>query len=306
MKSIYYIQIEDKNIDEGNSIATLAGLKANSNNNLTTLVFSNHAKDVEEKYSNSGVKTVIYNNDNYSLADYSDLVNAVKSELANKKDYLLVLDDSNLGNALASRIAAALELPLIQHVEELNGDTSVTANRHVADTKVIRETPIKESAVLTASFNGIMEKDEKASVEIKDLALENNTAVSYESNDNSGNDLAYAKVVVAGGKGLQDADGFKPLNELAKKLDASVGATKAVTDQGWVDKSKMIGISNLTVSPDVYYAFGIAGAVQHTAGVDAKHVIAVNTDKTAPIFKLAQYGIIGDANKVIDELINLL
>lgn len=306
MKSIYYIQIEDKNIDEGNSTGTLAGLKANSKDHLVTLVFSNHAKDIKDKYSATGVKTVIYNNDNYNLADYSDLVEAVKAELADKKDSLIVLDDSNLGNGLASRIAAALKLPLIKHVEQLNGDTSITADRHVADTKVIRETPIKESAVITASFNGIMEKDENAAVEIKEWNLGNNPSISYEANDNSGNDLAYAKVVVAGGKGLQDADGFKPLNELAKKLDASVGATKAVTDQGWVDKSKMIGISNLSVSPDVYYAFGIAGAVQHTAGVNSKHIIAVNTDRTAPIFKMAQYGIIGDANKVIDELINLL
>lgn len=306
MKSIYYVQIEDKNIDEGNSIGTLAALKSRFKNQLTTLLFSNHATEIKEKYAVSGVRTKIFNNDKYNLFDFDDLVKQVKQELAGKDNYLIILDDDNLGNNLASRIVAVFDVPLIEHIESIKDEESVIAYRHIADTKVIRETPIKKSAVLTVSFNGVMEDREKSDVQITDWKLNNRQIMSYKPNKNSGNDLAYAKVVVAGGKGLQDANGFKPLIKLADKLDASVGATKAVTDQGWIEKNKMIGVSNLSISPDVYYAFGIAGAVQHTAGVKSKHIIAVNTDRTAPIFKIAQYGIIGDANKVIEELTNLL
>lgn len=306
MKSIYYVQIEDKNIDEGNSIGTLAALKSRFKNQLTTLLFSNHATEIKEKYAVSGVRTKIFNNDKYNLFDFDDLVKQVKQELAGKDNYLIILDDNNLGNNLASRIAAVFDVPLIEHIESIKDEESVIAYRHIADTKVTRETPIKKSAVLTVSFNGVMEDREKSDVQITDWKLNNRQIISYKPNKNSGNDLAYAKVVVAGGKGLQDANGFKPLIKLADKLDASVGATKAVTDQGWIEKNKMIGVSNLSISPDVYYAFGIAGAVQHTAGVKSKHIIAVNTDRTAPIFKIAQYGIIGDANKVIEELTNLL
>lgn len=306
MKSIYYVQIEDKNIDEGNSIGTLAALKSRFKNQLTTLLFSNHATEIKEKYAVSGVRTKIFNNDKYNLFDFDDLVKQVKQELAGKDNYLIILDDNNLGNNLASRIAAVFDVPLIEHIESIKDEESVIAYRHIADTKVTRETPIKKSAVLTVSFNGVMEDREKSDVQITDWKLNNRQIMSYKPNKNSGNDLAYAKVVVAGGKGLQDANGFKPLIKLADKLDASVGATKAVTDQGWIEKNKMIGVSNLSISPDVYYAFGIAGAVQHTAGVKSKHIIAVNTDRTAPIFKVAQYGIIGDANKVIEELTNLL
>ena len=300
MKSIYYVQIEDKNIDEGNSIGTLAALKSRFKNQLTTLLFSNHATEIKEKYAVSGVRTKIFNNDKYNLFDFDDLVKQVKQELAGKDNYLIILDDNNLGNNLASRIAAVFDVPLIEHIESIKDEESVIAYRHIADTKVTRETPIKKSAVLTVSFNGVMEDREKSDVQITDWKLNNRQIISYKPNKNSGNDLAYAKVVVAGGKGLQDANGFKPLIKLADKLDASVGATKAVTDQGWIEKNKMIGVSNLSISPDVYYAFGIAGAVQHTAGVKSKHIIAVNTDRTAPIFKIAQYGIIGDANKVIE------
>lgn len=308
MKPVYYIQIEDKNVDEGHNTSTLAGLKSNLDDKIQTLVLSNHGQDLKDKYSKSSVDTVIYDNEKFGLTDFDDIIAAVKKFLSTKEDYLVVLDDSNLGNSLASRIAAAMNIPFVSHVEELKASpNSYTVSRHIAGSKAIRETPLKSAAAVTVSFNGILDESGKAKTKIVKWELSSRDEYAYIPNENSGNDLAYAKVVVAGGKGLQDADGFKPLEELADKLDASVAATKAVTDQGWVDKSKMVGISNLTISPDVYYAFGIAGAVQHTAGMDkSKHIIAVNTDKSAPIFKLAQYGIIGDANKVIDQLINLL
>lgn len=95
MKSVYYIQVEDKEIDEGNNIGTLAGLKGKLSNSLYTLVFTNHAKEIREKYSKTGVTTTIYENKQYSLTDYSDVVNTVVSLLSNKEDYLIVLDDSD-------------------------------------------------------------------------------------------------------------------------------------------------------------------------------------------------------------------
>lgn len=307
MKSVYYIQVEDKEIDEGNNIGTLAGLKGKISNSLYTLVFTNHAKEIREKYSKTGVTTTIYENKQYSLTDYSDVVNTVVSLLSNKEDYLIVLDDSDWGNALGNRIAASLDVPILPHIEDLSGDSVITASRHVADTRAIRDSTLRTPAVVTVSFNGILADQKEADVTVEQLNLQDKKIGKYIADTNSDNDLAYAKVVVAGGKGLQEAENFKPLKELATKLNASVGATKAVTDLGWIEKNKMIGISNLTVKPDVYYAFGIAGAVQHTSGMDkSKHIIAVNTDRTAPIFKLAQYGIVGDANKVIDGLINLL
>ena len=307
MKPVYYIQIEDKAVDEGNNIGTLAGLKGNVNSTLQTMVFTNHVEDIKDKYAHTGVKTIFFSNKNYKISNFIDLIRAVKENTENEKEFLIVLDDTNLGNGLASRIAAVLNVPVLPHIEEINGDDLITVRRHIAGTKAVRQTSIKHSAVITASFNGILNEESTAEMYVKELKIEHKGIGKYVANTNSNNDLAYAKVVVAAGKGLGDAENLKPLEELADRLNASVGATKAITDVGWLDKSKMIGISNLTVKPDVYYAFGIAGAVQHTSGMDkSKHIIAVNTDKTAPIFKLAQYGIIGDAKKVIDNLLNLL
>lgn len=308
MKYAYYVQLEDKNIEEDANLGTLAGLKKNFSGELTTLVLTNHAKDLKEKFAKTGVKTIIYENKDFNLSDSTETAEVLAKVLSDKKDSLIVFNDSNLGNGLAARVAAKLNVTLVQHVDEiLEGPNSITTSRKIGETTALRETVLKETAVITTSFNGIFEEGTKAKVEIKNVEFNSKLSGTYTKDTNSGNDLAYAKVVVSGGMGMKDKANFKTLKELADKLGGEVAATKAVTDKGWVDAKRMIGISNLTVKPDVYYAFGISGAVQHTAGMDkSKHIIAVNTDKSASIFKLANYGIIGDATKVIDQLINLL
>lgn len=308
MRPIYYIQIEDKNVDKSTNISTLAGLKDNFAKNLKTIVFTNHAEDIKEKYSSTGINTIIYDSKKFEITNFNSIVKTIYDILQKQKDYLVVFEDNNLGNSIASRLAAKLNIIFVPHITSIKESlNSFTVIRNIENTKAIRETPIKNSAIISLSFNGVFDEAQQAKVKIINWNnLLKDTKV-YIPNTDTNNDLSYAKVIVAGGKGLQDMNGFKPLKELAKKLNASVAATKAVTDQGWINADKMIGISNLTVSPDVYYAFGISGAVQHTVGMNkSKHIIAINTDKTAPIFKLAEYGIIGDANKIIDNLINLL
>ena len=153
--------------------------------------------------------------------------------LLDKTDYLLVFEDSNLGNSLATRVAAKLDLPYVGHVEEIESHpNSFTVKRHIGQTKAIRITPLQNSAVITVLFNGIMNNVEKAAVDIEHWQLATEDKNIYIKNEDSNNDLAYAKIVVAGGKGLQNAEGFQPLQELANKLNASLAATKAVTDQG--------------------------------------------------------------------------
>lgn len=120
----------------------------------------------------------------------------------------------------------------------------------------------------------------------------------------SGVKLEDAKIVVSGGRGLRGPEGFKVLEELAQVLKGAVGASRAATDAGWVAPSWQVGQTGKSVSPELYLAFGISGATQHVAGISgAKHVVAVNTDLEAPIFKVAQLGIIGDWKAVATKMI---
>lgn len=223
-----------------------------------------------------------------------------------------VFSTSAQGRDLAPRVAARLDAAIVTDVLsfEVEGDSIIV--RHPMNIgKVIATIGIGGTPAVIAMRPNVISptQNQKAGrVESAQPAVDPGSTrvkvVETKQGSRGKLDLAEAPVVVAGGRGLKAAENFKLVEELASAFgNAAVGATRAVTDDGWRPHSDQIGQTGRLVSPELYIAVGISGAVQHLAGMrTSKTIVAVNKDKDAPIFKVADYGIVGDVFEVIPAL----
>lgn len=225
---------------------------------------------------------------------------------------VVVLPSSPDGRDLAPRIAALLGRPLLSGAVSIGGDVVSTACLGGA---ILAEHPLTGPIVVTVQPGPGHEPTHGAAspVEVLDRpvavrgGLRDATVVEVLEPDVATMDLAEAERILGGGAGLDSAERFEDMATLAAVLGASMGATRVVTDRGWVPHSRQIGTTGVVVDPELYVAFGISGAVQHTAGLgDPDHIISVNTDPFCPMMAMADLAVVADANATIDELLALV
>lgn len=223
----------------------------------------------------------------------------------------LILGHTAIGKDVSPRIAAKLKSGLVSDAVSLEvvGE-EVIFTRPIYSGKAFEKNVVQDGMVFaTIRPNNIapLDKDESRSgdvtsmdVEIKDLRTIIKDIVRKTA---GGIDLSEAKVIVAGGRGVKSEDGFKPLQELADVLGGAVGASRGACDAEYCDYSLQIGQTGKVVTPDLYIACGISGAIQHVAGMsNSKVIVAINKDPEATIFSIADYGIVGDLFDVVPML----
>ena len=243
---------------------------------------------------------------NYSSSAYTDVVTNFAKEI--DAEYIIFADTA-LGKDLAPRVAVKLNAGcLIDCIDIKATDGSVVATRPVYAGKALIELkPKSEIKVITIRPNvfkprvvdGVSLNLTAKEVTSPDLS----TRVTEFKKSEGKMDVAEADIIVSGGRGLKAPENFKLVEELADALGAAVGASRAAVDAGWRPHREQVGQTGKTVSPSLYVACGISGAIQHLAGMSSsKYIVAINKDKEAPIFGVADYGIAGDVFEILPEL----
>jgi electron transfer flavoprotein alpha subunit len=257
----------------------------------------------------------VYLADDLSLEKYSgEGYTTVLARLIRKAEPVVVLlGATNQGKDLAPRVAARLGLGLASDCTAFDVTASgrlvitrpVYGGRAIA-TVVEKTTP--QMATVRPNVTAPLEPDalktapvEKLAVEIGNIRAKVIDLIQESDQQQAG--LAEAEIIVSGGRGLKGPENFCLLEELADVLGAAVGASRAAVDAGWIGHSHQVGQTGRTVTPNLYIACGISGAVQHLAGMKtAKCIVAINKDPDAPIFRVADYGIVGDLFEVVPTL----
>ena len=216
------------------------------------------------------------------------------------------------GRDLAPRVAAKCQLPIAADVTEFSVGADAVTVKHPGYTgKIIQSFTLRAAtAILSLRPGAVLPKEsaKPGTVEQITSAIDPSSVrvvvTSTVRSEGAKLDLGEAPVIVSGGRGLRESGNFKLVEDLAAAFgNAAVGATRAVTDEGWRPHSDQIGQTGRLVSPQLYIACGISGAIQHLAGMrTSKTIVAINRDKEAPIFKVADYGIVGDVLEILPVL----
>ena len=274
---------------------------------LITIGSDENPKIGSDTFKNTYMKL---NQNELSLASVAnEISNIIKSESIN----LVLASSTYVGRDIAGFVSVDLNASPISNVVnfKIDGDNLSTTNsidggesdyltNVTSEVKVliIRPKSFEASEIeLNNNYETVSIEKNNLSVAVQDIFIEEKTGPQLED----------SKIVISAGRGMVDVKNLKFIEELANKLNAAIGGTRAIVDAGWMPYSQQVGQTGKTVKPDVYIACGISGATQHQVGMkDSKFIIAINKDEEAPIFQIADLGVVGDTLSIIPKLIDSL
>lgn len=316
-KVLVVAESKDGNLRNVSYESIAAARKINEDAQVVALLLSDEAQEelAQEMihYGADRAITVTHENlKNYTSEAYGQVILEVIEE---EDPEAIIMGHTAIGKDVTPKIASRLDLGLVSDVTEIARDgDQVVFTRPIYSGKAFEKKVIKDGAILTtirANNIASFDKDEsrtgnidEKNIDIKELRTIIKDVITKQS---TGVDMSEASVIVAGGRGVKSSGGFNQLYELADVLGGAVGASRGACDAEYCDYSLQIGQTGKVVTPDLYIAVGISGAIQHLAGMsNSKVIVAINKDPEAEIFNVADYGIVGDLFEVIPKLIEEL
>lgn len=303
MKALLFIETDGEKV-LGGSLELISGVKALDAEG-TALVVGNRA--AADTVATLGIPVIFTDN-----ATDCDTLTEVLSEVVKEENPdIVLLANTALAKDIAPRVAGRMSLGCVSDVIGMSKtDDKVIYTRPAYGGTVLEHIEVEGTGVVTVR-NGSFSKPEAASnagvtekkVEIPASAIKAKIVDTVKEISESVN-LEEAQVIVAGGRGMGNAENFKLVEELASVLDGVVGATRPAIEDGWISRAHQVGQSGKIVAPKLYIACGISGATQHTSGMSgSNYIIAINKDEDAPIFEIANIGIVGNVAEVLPVMI---
>lgn len=302
-------------LGEGRKLADVKGIKLNA------ILLGHNVEHLAEELIAHGAETV-YLAESELLENYrTDAYTKVIVDSVEKiKPEIVLIGATHIGRDLAPRLASRLDTGLTADCTKLEideEDGKIKQTRPAFGGNIMATIICPDSRPQMSTVRpGVMDKAErndsnKGEIVILEFDLKESDIrtkiLEIVKSANEKVSLTDANIIVSGGLGLKSAEGFKTIEELASAIGGVVGSSRAAVDAGWIDRSHQVGQTGVTVKPNLYIACGISGAIQHLAGMkDSDIIVAINKDPDAPIFKIADYGIVGDLYKVIPELIEAI
>ncbi|MGF1734392.1 electron transfer flavoprotein subunit alpha/FixB family protein [Photobacterium satsumensis] len=276
---------------------------------IDVLVIGYRCQSVAEQASTiEGIRRVIVADMpeyEYQLAENSALL---ITELATDYSHI-VAPASTFGKNLLPRVAALLDVGMLSDVVTIESEDTVIRPIYAGNALArVRSCDSKKLMTLRSSaFDAASLVDTQAEQKAVGISIGNDLSefVERQASESVRPELTAARVVVSGGRALGSKENFALIEQLADKLDGAIGASRAAVDAGFISNDYQVGQTGKIVAPELYIAVGISGAIQHLAGMkDAKVIVAINNDPEAPIFEIADYGLVGDLFEILPELID--
>lgn len=308
---LVFCEVKEGKLKKTSKEALAAAASLTGAGEVVAVAAGSNARSIAADAGRSGAKKLLVAED-ASLDQYTTeaLTAVMRSAVEASGAVVVIFPGTSNGRDLAPRLAARLGAGVASDVISLDWkDGKLVARRPVYSGKAFAtleiDGPVAIATTRPNSFPPIENGAGEAAIETLTVASVTSRTKVLETKVSEGDELtiAEADIIVSGGRGLKEAENFKYVKDLAHALNGAVGASRAVVDAGWIDHHHQVGQTGRVVTPNLYIAAGISGAIQHLAGMSSsKHIIAINKDPEAPIFRTADLGVVGDLFTILPAL----